>query len=112
MKVPEQPPATVAHAATQKKLPASAMATIARLKQSRPPISSTRRPNQSDVTPPTTEANPQEIEVIDTRLATSGMLTSRSCAIDSRNGARVVPLEVAAKEPRPAAPTRSQGTGR
>src|SRR5262245_36440936 len=55
---------------------------------------------------------PQVIEVIDTRLATSGMLTSRSFAIDSRNGARVVPLEVAAKEPRQAAPIRAQGRAR
>jgi len=55
---------------------------------------------------------PQVIEVIDTRLATSGIETSRSCAIDSRKGARVVPLEVAAKEPRQAAPIRAHGSTR
>src|SRR5258708_26327548 len=83
-----------------------------RLKQNRKVRSRTARPTQSDATPPTAEARPQVIEVIDTRLATSGMLTSRSCAIDRRNGARVVPLDVAAKEPRQAAPIKAQGSGR
>src|SRR5690242_950224 len=55
---------------------------------------------------------PQVTDVAETRLATSGMLTSRSCAIESRNGARVVPLEVAAKEPRQAAPIKAQGSAR
>src|SRR5471030_2897765 len=52
---------------------------------------------------------PHAVAVIDTRLATSGMLTSRSCAITSRKGARVVPLEEAANEPRQAAPIRAHG---
>src|SRR5258708_35780965 len=83
-----------------------------RLKQNRKVRSRTARPTQSDTTPPTAEARPHVIEVIDTRLATSGMLTSRSWAIEIRNGARVVPLEVAAKEPRQAAPIRAQGSAR
>src|SRR5476649_929831 len=53
---------------------------------------------------------PHAVAVIDTRLATSGMLTSRSCAITSRKGARVVPLEEAANEPRQAAPIRAHGS--
>ena len=52
---------------------------------------------------------PQAVAVIDTRLATSGMPTSRSWDISSRKGARVVPLEVAANEPRQAAPISAHG---
>jgi hypothetical protein len=111
VKVPAQPPAIVAHTATQKKVPAIAWPHIAsaransRDQQARRPIrvrhASRRRRGEAPA-----------VAVIDTRLATSGMLTPRSCAISSRKGARVVPLEVAAKEPRQAAPIRAQGSAR
>ena len=52
---------------------------------------------------------PQEIEVIATRLATSGRLVARSRAMSIRNGARVVPLQEAANIPRQAAASSGQG---
>ncbi len=55
---------------------------------------------------------PQAVAVRETRLATSGIETSRSCDISSRKGARVVPLEVAANDPRQAAPISAQGRPR
>src|SRR6266851_4623423 len=104
MKAPAQPPPTVAQTATQKNEPASACASTARERAKRPPTSSGCRPTTSDNQPPSAEVMPQAVAVSDTRLATTGMLTSRSRAMSSRNGARVVPLEVAAKEPRQAPP--------
>ena len=109
VKAPLQPPPTVAHTAIQKKEPASACASTARARVKRAATRRGRRPTTSDSQPPIAEAMPQAVDVSDTRLATSGMLTSRSCAMSSRKGARVVPLEVAAKEPRQAAPIRAQG---
>src|SRR5690349_7974329 len=75
----------------------------------RPPTSIARRPIRSDREPPIAEATPHEVAVKDTRLATSPTLTPRSWLISIRNGARVVPLEVAAKDPRQAAPIRAHG---
>ena len=109
-KAPAQPPPTAAQSATQKNEPAQAWATIASARAKGAAIRSGRRPITSDSQPPRAEVMPQAVAVSETRLATSGMATSRSCAMSSRKGARVVPLEVAAKEPRQAAPISAQGS--
>ena len=108
MKAPLQPPPTVAHTAIQKKEPASACASTERARRRGP---HQKRPSADDIGQPATQAEvrPHDMDVSDTRLATSGMLTSRSGAMSSRKGARVVPLEVAANEPRQAAPIRAHG---
>ena len=101
---------SAAQTATQRKEPASACAHQRDgQREQRPTASTGRRPTRSDSQPARAEVMPQAVAVSDTRLATSGMLTSRSRAMSSRKGARVVPLEVAAKEPRQAAPIRAQG---
>src|SRR3990167_7256460 len=112
VKAPQQPPAIVAHTPTQKNEPACACAARQRARANGEATSKARRPMRSDSQPPKAEATPQETDVSDTRLATSCMETSRSRAISSRNGARVVPLEVVANEPRQAAPIRAQGRPR
>ena len=109
MKAPLQPPPTVAHTAIQRKEPASACASTARAREKRAATRRGRRPTTSDNQPPSADVRPHDMDVRDTRLATIGMLTSRSCAMSSRKGARVVPLEVAANEPRQAAPIRAHG---
>ena len=65
---------------------------------------------RSDSQPATAEVSPQVIDVSDTRLATSGMVTSRSRAMSSRKGARVVPLDDAANEPKQAAAISAHGS--
>src|SRR5262249_9784303 len=95
--------------ATQKKEPASACPAMASARVNRPLTSTGRRPTRSDSQPAAAEVKPQVTEVSDTRLATSARLTSRSDAMSSRKGARVVPLELAAKEPRLAAASSAQG---
>src|SRR5262249_19982897 len=109
MKAPEQPPPSAAHAATQKNEPASACAAVAKASANTPLTRRGLRPIRSDSQPAAAEVTPQVIEVSDTRLATSARLTSKSAAMSSRKGARVVPLEVAAKEPRQAAPISAHG---
>ena len=109
MKVPAQPPPSVAHTTTHRKLPAIDWPSMAMASTNRPPTSIARRPIRSDSEPPTAEAMPHEVAVKDTRFATRPTLTPRSWLISIRNGARVVPLDVAAKDPRQAAPIRAHG---
>jgi hypothetical protein len=55
---------------------------------------------------------PHAVAVSDTRLATIGIGTPSSWLISSRKGARVVPLELAAKQPRHEAAINAQGIAR
>ena len=74
-----------------------------------PPIRKGRRPQRSDPAPASSEATPQATEVIAIRLATSASEVSRSRAMSSRKGARVVPEQEAANMPRQQATSSAQG---
>ena len=107
--MPQHAPPSVAHAVTARKLSAVATPAEARASAIGPPIRKGRRPHRSDPAPASIDAIPQAIEVIATRLATSGTLTRRSCAISIRNGARVVPLAAAVNIASEAAASNAHG---
>ena len=112
MKEPLARPPAVATAASSPKFPARACSAIMMPSSSGATISTMRRPMRSDIQPPIAEATPHEMEVRETRLATSGIDTSRSRAISSSSGARVVPLHDAEKEARHAAAINAHGIAR
>ena len=107
--MPQHPPASVAQAATARKVPAVATPIDASASASGPPIRNGRRPHRSDPAPANIDVIPHEIEVTATRLATSGTLTRRSRAMSIRNGARVVPLAAAVNMASDAAASNAQG---
>ena len=107
--IPLHPPPSVAQATTPRNVSAVATPEEATASASGPPIRNGRRPHRSDPAPANIDASPQEIEVMATRLATSGTLTRRSRAMSIRNGARVVPLAAAVNIASDAAASNAQG---
>ena len=107
--IPLHPP-SVAQATTPGNVSAVATPEEATASASGPPIRNGRRPHRSDPAPANIDASPQEIEVMATRLATSGTLTRRSRAMSIRNGARVVPLAAAVNIASDAAASNAQGS--
>src|SRR4051794_4940292 len=93
--MPQHAPPRVAQTATARKLPALATPADAPASAIGAAIRNGRLPQRSDPAPATIDERPQAIEVIATRLATTGTLLDRSRAISIRNGARVVPLAAA-----------------